>query len=70
MREKMTLARKAMLAMQTAVIKAIEAQQRQGLAIPVWRDGKIVWLRQDMDAVVRERGPRYGGRVGGGTKMP
>jgi len=62
MREKLPLARKAMLAMQTAVSKAIEEQQRLGLAIPVWRDGKVVLLRQDMAAVVRERGPRYGGQ--------
>ena len=62
MREKMTLARKAMLAMQVAVSKAIEEQQRLGLAIPVWRDGKVVWLRQDTIAAVRERGPRYGKR--------
>jgi len=62
MPEKMTLARKALLAMQAAVSKAIEEQQRLGLPVPVWRDGKVVLLRQDLPAVVRERGARYGGR--------
>jgi hypothetical protein len=55
----------AMKAMRIAVRKAIEDQERLGLAVPIWRDGSVVFLKSAGNLLVRESQAHYGAKQRG-----
>ncbi len=43
-KKRLTIHEKAELAMQEAVRGVIERHKKSGRPLPIWRDGKVVWL--------------------------
>jgi hypothetical protein len=44
MKKRMSLQDKAFLAMQEAVKEVIEKHKKSGRPLPIWKDGKVVYL--------------------------